>query len=399
MDHDGESLNEIVLPLLNVNRKMRNGMENSNEAHQQQLFMTSASSRGCYAYDKLIELFINSVVTPEESFVFGCDYRVPMRHGLLDKRYLKEIKMSSTYSDDTFAREYIGTWGNGSKGAWFEYEKMIKYRRLQNPEWKANQNSIQNKELFYLISTDVGRLNCQTVVTVYKVWPLDNHYQMNIVNIFILGKTPETKHFSIQARDLKRIWHDFNAKEILIDGAGMGVGLLDWMTKETVDESNGMTYPPMCAFNNDDYSKKLYKDALDCIYVMKSNSTLQKKIDSNCYAMVFSGRVTFLAREQETKNKLLGTKIGQKLPIEKRIARLLPHELTTKLMNQTANFKLKIGSSTNASDIVLEKINSSMLSDMYSSFEYGLWRIHELEEERFRKNQKKTKGRKLVFYN
>ena len=41
------------------------------------------------------------------------DYRVPMKAGLLDKNYLNEIKMSSTYKDDSFARSILArAYGN-----------------------------------------------------------------------------------------------------------------------------------------------------------------------------------------------------------------------------------------------------------------------------------------------
>ena len=59
------------------------------------------------------------------------------------------------------------------------------------------------------------------------------------------------------------------------------------------------------SFNNDDYSRKLYPEAFDILYIIKANNTLDSKIHSNCYSRVFSGRVVLLAREQEIKNKLM----------------------------------------------------------------------------------------------
>ena len=38
-DHDGEVLNEVVLPLMNVSRKMVNGKLNPYEPHQTQFFI------------------------------------------------------------------------------------------------------------------------------------------------------------------------------------------------------------------------------------------------------------------------------------------------------------------------------------------------------------------------
>lgn len=90
---------------MNVNRRTKSGLVNPHEPHQAQFYMTSAGQKNSYAYQKLIELLILEIITPRSSFVWGCDYRVPMHFGLLDQNFIREIKMSATYKDDTFARE------------------------------------------------------------------------------------------------------------------------------------------------------------------------------------------------------------------------------------------------------------------------------------------------------
>ena len=83
------------------------------------------------------------------------------------------------------------------------------------------------------------------------------------------------------------------------------------------------------------------------------------------------------------------------IQVEKRVARLLPHEMTTRLFEEMANLRLKgVGN-----DIKLEQINTNMIKDKFSAFEYGLWRIKELEEEYYKKIRKKSGQRKLFFYN
>lgn len=45
------------------------------------------------------------VLRTSETF-FG-DYRVPMMHGLLNRKFIQELKLSGTYQADSFAREYL----------------------------------------------------------------------------------------------------------------------------------------------------------------------------------------------------------------------------------------------------------------------------------------------------
>ena len=74
----------------------------------------------------------------------------------------------------------------------------------------------------------------------------------------------------------------------------------------------------------------------------------------------------------------------------------MPHEMTTSLINEMMNLRLKSGGTSG--DIVLEMINSSLLKDKFSSLEYGLWRIKELEEASFKNRRKSGEKRRLVFF-
>jgi hypothetical protein len=111
--------------------------------------------------------------------------------------------------------------------------------------------------------------------------------------------------------------------------------------------------------------------------------------------------VRFLIKEQEAKNALMSTVAGQKMSVYRRVERLLPHEMTTKLFEEMANLRLK--RTGNSTDIVLEQINPRYPKDKYSSFAYGLYRIKELEEEYTKKRRRRFGGatgktRKLTFF-
>ena len=164
-------------------------------------------------------MFENSIIDPRNSFVFGCDYRIPVMHGLLDKTYINKLKMSPSYNEESFAREYMSIWSGASDESWFNYDKLSKYRKIKNPENHAINRHNPNE--FYLLSVDVGRISDQTVVCVFRVNIIKNKYYATLVNLFVLGRTPETKPFSIQAVDLKKIILDFNPKEVVIDTNGL----------------------------------------------------------------------------------------------------------------------------------------------------------------------------------
>jgi hypothetical protein len=394
---DEEAINTIVLPLINVSRRLPDNTVNPKEPNQQVISATSAGAKTSFSYDKLIDVFEKSIIEPQNAFCIGCDYRVPALHGLIDRNYLTDLKMSPSYNETAFATEYLSIWQGSTDESWFNYDKLQRYRKIKNPEKYAKFREGSNQ--FYLLSVDVGRLNDQTVVCVFRVNIIKDRYYATLVNLIVLGRQAETKTFLRQAIDLKHIIRDYQAREVIIDCNGLGVGLADYMIQQQIDD-DGEVLPAYGFFNNDDYKKVQPKDAINILYSIKANGPLKSKIHSNAYSRLNSGMVKFLIKEQEAKSALMATKIGQKMSVQQRIERLMPHEMTTKLFEEMSNLRLKRTGS--GLDITLEPINTRFPDDKYSAFSYGLWRIKEIEEETYKKKRRRFGSgngqRKLVFF-
>lgn len=394
-DQDGDMISEVVLPQMNVSRRMANGLLNPYEKiNTQVIYATSAGTKSSFAYSALIDTFEKAIIDPKSNFCIGLDYRIPVLHGLIDGNYVKNLKLSPSYNETTFASEYMGTWLGGSDESWFNFEKLSKYRKIKNPEKIPKLRGDVN--VFYLISVDVGRLNDQTVACIFRVNIRDNKYFATLVNIFVLGRQAETKTFSRQAIDLKKLIQTYYPREVVIDCNGLGVGLADEMIRTQYDEM-GNILPAYGFFNNDDYKKIQPKDADRILYSMKATATLNSKIHGNAYTRLNSGLVRFLISEQDARAALLATKNGQKMTLQQRVERLMPHELTTKLFEEMANLRLK----KTGLDIAVEQINSRFPKDKYSALAYGLWRIKELEEDNYKKTRRFSnsgKKRRLVFF-
>lgn len=394
-NHDETAINTIVLPLLNVSRRLPNGTTNPKEPNQQVICATSAWQKTSFAYDRLIDNFEMSIMQPKQAFVFGCDYRVPVLHGLLPKDYVNQLKLSPSFNETSFATEYLSLWQGASEEAWFNFDKLTKYRKLKNPETHAK--NVSGPNCFYLLSVDVGRLHDQTVCCVFRVNVTnDGKYHATLVNLYVLGREAQTKSFYQQVIDLKKIIRAFNPKEVVIDTNGLGIGFGDEMIRQQQDEF-GEVYEPLGFINDEEFIKIQPKDAPRILYGIKANGPLNSKIHGNAYTRLNSGLVRFLIREQEAKSALLATKQGQKMSVYQRVKRLMPHEMTTKLFEEMANLRLK---RTGVSlDITLEQINPRYPKDKYSAFAYGLWRIKEIEEEQAKRRRRRGNGQKrqLVF--
>lgn len=390
-DHEADTLNQIVLPLMTLDRRMKNGRINEAEPQHAQIYSTSAGSKSTYAYEKLIEVLIKTVVVPKDNFVMGLDVRVPIMHGLVSKKHIQDQKISGTFKEGDFAREYLSIWTGGSSESWFNYNRILKYRTIVNAEKKVPKVVLANKDVFYLISVDVGRLSAQTVYCIYKVTPQKDFFLKKLINIKVL----QDMHFEEQAIELKKIIETYGVREVVVDGTGIGVGLLDFMVRDNVD-TEGNFYPAIGVLNDSDYLQKQPRGCRKLIYVIKLNPKLNSEIHSVCFSELMSGKVRFLIREQEAKNKLLSTKAGARLPPEKRIAALMPYEMTTRLFDEMCNLKAR----ADTTGITLERINGRMGKDKFSAFEYGVWKIKLLEEEHFKtlRNKNSKNPLSMIFY-
>ena len=387
-----------ILLLMNVSRRLPDNTVNDKEPNQQRIFMTSAGVKTSFAYDLLLDTFEDSIIHPNTSIVIGCDYRVPVLHGLLDKTYVNKLKTSPSYSEESFAREYMSIWSGSADDSWFNFDKLQKYRKIKNPETHAKFRPGSNQ--FYLISVDVGRISDQTVACIFRV-NVDNtgKHWATLVNIKVLARSAETKTFTQQALDVKRLIRDFQPREVVIDTNGLGVGLADEMIKPQYDEM-GEFYPAYAFANDEIYYAIQSKDAPKILYGIKANGPLNSKIHGNAYSRLTGGMVRFLIKEQDAKNALMSTVTGQKMSVYKKVERLMPHEMTTKLFEEMANLRLK--RTGNSTDIVLEQINARYPKDKYSSFAYGLWRIKEIEEEHTKRSRRRLGSgdgrRQLTFF-
>lgn len=394
-DHSSDDISEIILPLLNVDRPMANQDKNPYEPQQVQMWISSASDKNTFAYDKTIEMMEMAIINPHNTFIWGMDYQVPIKAGLLSQDYLNEMKMASTFSESGFAKEYMSRFIGSSSEAWFDYEKFLSHRKLVNPE--THEIVREGIESFYLISVDIGRRNCQSVATVLKVFPNIEKYHCNLVNLFVLGKTEDEKVFDYQVVELKRLIRAFNPKEVIIDINGIGINFGDAMIKPTLDPLTGEILPAYGFFNRDEYEDIQPRNAIKILYGIKATSSINSDMHAALYSTVYSGAINFLISEKKAKDKLMATKVGRKMTPEKRIERLMPHELTSILINETMNLKTKPTGIENK--IAIEPINKRMTHDKFSALEMGVYRMILLEQEEMsHRRNRGLGGKKLTFF-
>jgi hypothetical protein len=375
---DGDKLNSVIIPLMNVDRRAKNGKVDPNEVtNKSQIYVTTAGYKGTFAYQKQIQLLI-WMALGKSAFVFGGGYRIPVAHGLLNENFVDELKEDGTFNELSFAREYESKWSGSAEDSFFNADMIDRHRILKEPEWEPNRK----KKAEYVICADVARSpnskgnNCDTAVMVIKIIPRENGtYSKHVVNIFAFNG----EHFLDQAIRLKKLVQQFGARMLVVDGNGLGVGLVDYLVKSNEDEQTGEIYPPYSVVNDDSYDKFKTPDSLPLLYVIKANASNSSQIHVNAYSQISSGKVKFLQESQIAKAKLLSTEEGQKLRHDDAAGfaqKIAPFVLTDILKEEMLNLRQK----HEGNMVKLERMNKQIGKDKWSALEYGLWYIKELED-------------------
>lgn len=331
---DQTALNEIIIPTTNVDRLLPDGTRDKDEVvNKSQIYITTAGWKNSFAYDKLIELLIQSLIEPDEVMVIGGTYETPIIEGLLNEDFVDQLKLSGTFNEDSFDRQYRSMWSGDAENAFFSAQKFDKHRVLRQPEYEFSGRA--SKNAYYVIGVDVGRLGDTTQATVFKVTPQPQGVAIkSLVNIY----TYQAQHFEQQAINIKRLFYKYKARVLAMDTNGLGVGLLDFMVKAQ-ETPEGQYLPPFGVQNDEEGKYKKYFKGVsdyekDAIYQIKANAPINTEAFTYAQTQIASGKIKFLIDQAQAKAKLMETKLGQNMIPEKRNEYLRPFVLTTILREQ-----------------------------------------------------------------
>ena len=392
---DGDILNEVIIPTTNVNRLLPDGSRHNEEIiNKSQIYITTAGWKNSFAYDKLIELLVQSIIEPDQAMIMGGTYETPVVEGLLDEDFVDQLKIQGTYNDDSFDREYRSIWSGSVENAFYSAEKFDKHRVLLQPENEYSGRS--SKTAYYVIGVDVGRIGCTTEAMIIKSTPQPQGSDLKtLVNIY----TYEAEDFETQAINLKKLYYKYKARILSIDANGLGVGLIDFMTKAQVDPETGDDLPPFgVADGTAEDTVNLYKKIKgagveeNAMYLIKANAPINTEAYSYAQTQMSSGKVKFLIDEQAAKVKLLSTKTGQNYNADQRAEYLRPFTLTSILRDQMLN----LVEENEGVNIILKQSNRGIKKDKFSAFTYGLYYIKKQED--LARRRKKRDVSKLMFF-
>lgn len=330
------------------------------ELNQQINFFTTSGFRGSDEYQRSIQMY-NNMINLKGDIILGSSWFLACWYGRGSTKS-QILKKKKEMSPVAFAQNYESRWVGSADHSLVNINKLLDCRSLTDTQVEAKPG-----DEFYL-GVDVARSqntnNNQSSVCVAKV--KRNKGKTRIVSIDIVNiiNIPNIMNFTAQACIIKQIKKRYNAQAVVMDGNGLGAGLIDQCLKESFDP---ITNESLGCWDtiNDDNMPELPDESDRILYNLKAQS-VQSKVVTNFIDMVDSKKLRLLCNRQ-----LNDFTVAEQDDFDNKVA---PFIQTDCLFEEIANLKLKQLPNGN---VTIEKVVKKLDKDRVSALIYVLWYINE----------------------
>ena len=323
-------------------------------------FFTTSGYRGSDEFARSVRM-VNGMRNLTGDIVLGSSWRLPCYYGRGSSK-TQILKKKRNSNPIFFAQNYEQKWVGCADNALVDVNKVMATRTLEEPILEAQRETDE-----YYIGVDVARSentnNNQSAIVVIKVIrnPVNKRVaELQVVNV--LGVTNKMK-FKNQACMSKKLKNQYHAKMVIVDGNGLGSGLVDQLLLDSYDEITGNYIGCFDTINTD--NKPENPNAEKCLFDMKAQG-YQTKVVSYFINAVDSGMLKMLIRKQEQDFTDKEREFYDR--------NVLPFVNTELLFMEIANLKLKVMAGNN---LTVEKVVKKIDKDKFSALSYCIFYILE----------------------
>lgn len=359
---DTVNFEDALKPIVEVARYTcgKLAIANPEELNQQINYYTTPGWRGSDDHARVLQL-IRNMVDLKGAMVIGSDWMLPCWYGRgSSKNQILEKK--KTMNPTAFAQNYGGEWTGTSTGALVSINKLLKCRTLTSPVFEASKDD----EIY--MAVDVARsqneANNQSSIAVVRVRRNERSRisSIELINVFNVSNT---LNFANQALIVKRTKQKYNARIVVVDGNGLGSGLVDELLKDTTDPTTGESLGCWNTINTTNEPEDL-QNCEDCLFDMKAQS-YQTKVITDFIDVVDNGTLRLLEQKQYD--------VFASDHDETYRERYMPYIQTDLLIEEVANLKLE----SNGRSLSVKKEVKKIDKDRFSALSYAIFYVLEFE--------------------
>jgi hypothetical protein len=355
-------INDLVFqdalePIPNVPRRTigRESLINADELSGQIHFLTTAYFKNS-EYERSLQM-IDEMADLKGMMVLGADWQLACEYGRGETKsqiLAKKEKLSPIF----FATNYDSRWVGSTDNCLVDIDKLMELRILPKAELKSDGKSE------YYIGVDVARStktsNNQTSISIGKV-KRDKNDRVKYIQLVNLINLPNGMNFTGQAIIIKKLKNTFKAKKVVLDGNGLGVGLVDELLKLHIDPITGDELIAYDTINTEHESDEAETEK--CLFVVNAQG-INSDIIVNFINMVESKILQLLDKVDQNKLDSSDTDFMSN--------GLLGSIQTEFFIEEVANLQLK---TMNGGKLTVERNSKSLDKDRYSSCSYMMYYI------------------------
>lgn len=350
----------VEVPRLTIGKL---GIVDPMELNQQIHFFTTAGFKGSDEYQRSVQM-IDNMENLKGQIVLGSNWQLPCWYGRGSSKsqILQKKRKSSVVA---FAQNYEQEWVGCADGALVNINKLMDCRTL------TTAVTAQQGEDEYYMGVDVARSqkssNNQSSVVVGRVKRNSDKSRILSIEIVNIIKIPNILNFTAQAVRIKQIYKRYKAKMVIVDGNGLGAGLIDELLKESTDPITGESLGCWDTVNDDNAPEIPYSPKI--VYNLKAQSC-QSEIVTTFIDMVDSGKLRLLEKKVDTD---FGEDEWDEFDDKVR-----PFAETDAFIEEAANLKLKHLSN---GGVTIEQVVKKVDKDRVSAMIYMLWYVNKFSVE------------------
>lgn len=347
------------------------------------LYLSSAWFKDSWSFVKCFDAFKAMMDSSRRQFVCGFPYQLSIREGLLDPELVEDEMSEQDFSEVKWSMEMEAMFYGSDEGSFFDFDSISKNRKIKYPWLPDNDAAIlgnsplvkipikQNGEI-RILSADIALMsskvnnNDATAIFINQMVPTKAG---RYINNIVYAESCEGLRTDDQALRLRKLFDEYNCDWIVLDCAGLGLGVYDCLAKDISDPDTGEIYPAISCYNNSEMASRCASmNAEKVIWAIKASAQFNSDASILLRDGFRSGRIRLLDNEYDGESNLKQIKGFSSLTPPTQMRLQLAYINTTLLIDEL----IKLRSEESGGKVKISE-RSGMRKDRYSSLAYNYY--------------------------
>ena len=288
-----------------------------------EIYTGSAFMKSHWAYVKARTFYKNMLKDDKRYFVFDLPYQIAIRNNLLLKEQIQDEMSEDDFDEVKFSMEMEGMWYGDTQGAFYSYDDILKIRKVEMPFYvkKDLSHNIDIPKMPSLmlnerriLSLDIALMaslrhkNDASSIILNRAIPTNSN---SYIGNFVYLKNIEGIIGSNLALEIRILFDYFQATDLVIDGKGLGLPVVQELFKDLVDARTGTLYPALACcdcdklpLNKDLNTQFAMPNAQKVIWAVSASENFNTEINTLLRNGIQNNKLNLLVPYEESKEIL-----------------------------------------------------------------------------------------------